>query len=136
MTTVYYPYTPVEFSPEGPVCGVCGCAPGHHPDCGARYAEMPEPVLVSSGEPNNPNVPVGARVRSHDFGFPAEREGRHACFVEGVVEKVGPCPGCAPTCPHYHIHVTRRVFAGREETVKPGEFVFPALNWNYIEVLS
>lgn len=83
-----------------------------------------------------PVICVGARVRSHDFGPPSERPGREPCYCEGVVEAIGPFAGCAGTCPHYHIRVEKRVWAGEEVPVPEHEkYVYPALNWCFIEVV-
>lgn len=79
---------------------------------------------------------VGKTVRSYDF------EGRKDCYMEGVVEKVGPAPVCAGSCPHLHIKVKSVVFRGIEDNERllacPEEqrYTFPALNWCNIEEVA
>lgn len=74
-------------------------------------------------------IKVGQKVRSYDFGSHKD------CYVEGIVEKIGPWEGCAGTCPHYHIRTTRKVWLGKEEQ---GEtYYFPPVGqFNFVEPIT
>lgn len=68
---------------------------------------------------------AGDKVRSYDFPLM-----RTDCYVEGVVEKVGPwaeCPG-GERCHHYHIRATKKVWGGVEEPFETHYFP-PVEDW-------
>lgn len=74
----------------------------------------------------------GDRVRSFDFGNPPVSlrltSGPWACFVEGVIEKIGRFPEVGPSsCDHYKIRIERCVFKGQEVEDHP-PYAYPPVN--------
>jgi len=73
-------------------------------------------------------IQVGDLVRSYDF--PDFQDDKRPSFVEGIVEAITDHE-THPTfrdCNRYQIHVSRRVFGGKERTDQIGVRVFPPVN--------
>lgn len=80
--------------------------------------------VVSASE----TIKVGDKVRSFDFpDFNRAVDGDKACYVEGMVMEIGPWDGCAGSCRHYHIMVTKRVVRGKAVAKGPDR-VYPVIN--------
>jgi hypothetical protein len=76
-------------------------------------------------------IKVGDKVRSFDFDF-REITGENACFVEGIVEGIGPG--------RYKIKTTKRIFGG-ENKADYKEYYYPPKNgtpsfWGYADFVT
>lgn len=68
-------------------------------------------------------IKIGDKVRSYNF------DGRDDCYVEGVVEAIGPFAGAeAWDCERLHVRVERMVWQGVEQGVEPGRMAYPPVN--------
>lgn len=66
---------------------------------------------------------VGDNVRSHDFSG-RETEGPNACYVQGIVESIGPHPLYGGEKNYVKFKITKKIFGGKEITKTIGEY-----NW-------
>ena len=75
------------------------------------------------------SIAQGDQVRSFDFDYNRDLEGPRACYVEGVVEAIGPFSTVDGISRYdaYTIRVTRRVFAG-EEIATGEETIYAPVN--------
>jgi len=70
------------------------------------------------------DIRVGDLVRSFDFNHMRDKEGKHACYIEGVVQEIVSASGCN----RYKIRCTRRILAGTIEFRDVGKEYFPPVN--------
>jgi hypothetical protein len=87
-------------------------------------------------EKKSVKIKVGDKVRSYDFEWRVGDTARE-CYVEGVVESIGPVPSCPCGGDHYEIKVTRRVWAGADASVtdpsERGAVIYPPVATLYAE---
>ncbi len=70
------------------------------------------------------DIRVGDRVRSYDFNHMRDKNGQHACYIEGVVQEIVNASGCN----RYKIRCTRRIIAGEPDSRDVGREYFPPVN--------
>jgi hypothetical protein len=78
-------------------------------------------------------IKAGMIVRSFDFEN-RDLEGEHACYIDGTVTAILPVGhhlNPQPSCDAYQIHISRRIFGGKniaDNQLNVGVYVYPPVN--------